>query len=224
MELATKRNKSVTKTDLLALVKGQYSGDPAVLLDRVAQYLLQGVSDGLRTSLAKSGRELFASDAAREAVAASLGKMLLDDGANRPVSEAKTLPVSRLSPEEVLKRFGMSKSTLYRGDHTKFYSVVPLGMQNGRAYPAWQFVGNVPSLLPKVLETLNRKSRIQVNTFFVSEQDALNELSPAEVLAGLPFEDRAALAPEQSRMLSLPEKVRLDKVIALAALEVADPD
>jgi hypothetical protein len=29
MELATKRNKSVTKTDLLALVKGQYSGDPA---------------------------------------------------------------------------------------------------------------------------------------------------------------------------------------------------
>ncbi|CAE6959650.1 hypothetical protein [Paraburkholderia domus] len=224
MELATKRNKSVTKTDLLALVKGQYSGDPAVLLDRVAQYLLQGVSDGLRTSLAKSGRELFASDAAREAVAASLGKMLLDDGANRPVSEAKTLPVSRLSPEEVLKRFGMSKSTLYRGDHTKFYSVVPLGMQNGRAYPAWQFVGDVPSLLPKVLETLNRKSRIQVNTFFVSEQDALNELSPAEVLAGLQFEDRAALAPEQSRMLSLPETVRLDKVIALAALEVADPD
>jgi len=65
---------------------------------------------------------------------------------------------------------------------------------------------------------------MQVNTFFVSEQDALNELSPAEVLAGLPFEDRAALAPEQSRMLSLPEKVRLNKVNALAALEVADPD
>jgi len=223
MELATKRNKGVTKTDLLALVKGQYSGDPAVLLDRVAQDLLKDVSDGLRTSLAKSDKELFASEAAREAVAASLAEMLLGDGAVGP-QETKSLPVSRWSPEEVLKRTGMSKSTLYRGDHTKFYSVIPPAMQNGRAYPAWQFVGDVPSQLPRVLEVLNRKSRIQVNSFFVSERDALNELSPAEVLAGLPFEDRGAIAPEQSRMLSLPEKARQDKVIALAALEVADPD
>jgi hypothetical protein len=223
MELATKRNKNVTKTDLIALVKGQYSGDPAVLLDRVAQNLLQGVSEGLRTSLAKSDKKLFASEAAREAVAASLAKMLLDDGAAGPQG-TKSLPVSRWSPEEVLKRTGMSKSTLYRGDHTKFYSVIPPAMQNGRAYPAWQFVGDVPSQLPRVLEVLNRKSRIQVNSFFLSEQDALNELSPAEVLAGLPFEDRGAIAPEQSRMLSLPEKVRQDKVIALATLEVADPD
>jgi hypothetical protein len=223
MELATKRNKGLTKTDLLALVKGQYSGDPAVLLDRVAQDLLKGVSDGLRTSLAKSDKELFASEATREAVAASLAEMLLGDGAAGP-QETKSLPVSRWSPEEVLKRTGMSKSTLYRGDHTKFYSVIPPAMQNGRAYPAWQFVGDVPSQLPRVLEVLNRKSRIQVNSFFVSERDALNELSPAEVLAGLPFEDRGAIAPEQSRMLSLPEKARQDKVIALAALEVADPD
>jgi hypothetical protein len=223
MELATKRNKNVTKTDLVALVKGQYSGDPAVLLDRVAQNLLQGVSEGLRTSLAKSDKELFASEATREAVAASLAKMLLDDGAAGPQG-TKSLPVSRWSPEEVLKRTGMSKSTLYRGDHTKFYSVIPPAMQNGRAYPAWQFVGDVPSQLPRVLEVLSRKSRIQVNSFFLSEQDALNELSPAEVLAGLPFEDRGAIAPEQSRMLSLPEKVRQDKVIALATLEVADPD
>jgi hypothetical protein len=223
MELSTKRNKNVTKTDLVALVKGQYSGDPAVLLDRVAQNLLQGVSEGLRTSLAKSDKELFASEATREAVAASLAKMLLDDGAAGPQG-TKSLPVSRWSPEEVLKRTGMSKSTLYRGDHTKFYSVIPPAMQNGRAYPAWQFVGDVPSQLPRVLEVLSRKSRIQVNSFFLSEQDALNELSPAEVLAGLPFEDRGAIAPEQSRMLSLPEKVRQDKVIALATLEVADPD
>jgi hypothetical protein len=223
MELATKRNKNVTKTDLVALVKGQYSGDPAVLLDRVAQNLLQGVSEGLRTSLAKSDKELFASEATREAVAASLAKMLLDDGAAGPQG-TKSLPVSRWSPEEVLKRTGMSKSTLYRGDHTKFYSVIPPAMQNGRAYPAWQFVGDVPSQLPRVLEVLSRKSRIQVNSFFLSEQDALNELSPAEVLAGLPFEDRGAIAPEQSRMLSLPEKVRQGKVIALATLEVADPD
>jgi hypothetical protein len=223
MERVTKRNKGATKTDLLALVKGQYSGNPTVLLDRVAQNLLQGVSEGLRKSLAKSDRKLFASEAAREAVATSLAEMLLDDTAAGP-QETKSLPVSKWSPEDVLKHTGMSKSTLYRGDHTKFYSVIPPGMQNGRAFPAWQFVGDVLSHLPRVLEVLNRKSRIQVNSFFVSEQDALNELSPAEVLAGLPFEDRGAIAPEQSRMLLLPEQVRQDKVIALAALEVADPD
>ena len=66
MELTTKRNKGVTKTDLLALVVGQYSGDPAMLLDRVAQDLLKGVSDGLRTSLAKKDKELLASEATRE--------------------------------------------------------------------------------------------------------------------------------------------------------------
>jgi hypothetical protein len=223
MELATKRNKVTAKTDLLALVKGQYSGDPTVLIERVAMNLLRGISEGLRKSLAKDDRKLFVSEAAREAVVAWLAEMLLDDTAARQ-QEKKSLPISKWSPEEVLQHTGMSKSTLYRGDHVKFYSVIPPGMQNGRAYPAWQFVGDVPSHLPGVLEILNRKSRIQVNSFFVSEQDALNELSPAEVLAGLAFEDRGAIAPEQSRMLSLPEKMRQDKVTALAALEVADPD
>jgi hypothetical protein len=224
MGLATKRNKGVTKMDLIALARGQYSGDPTVLLDRFAQDLLQHASDELRKSRAEIDRTLLASAAAREAVAVSLAELLLDSGSAVRLSDAKTLPVSKWSPEEVLKRTGMSKSTLYRGDHTKFYSVIPPGMQNCRAYPAWQFVGDVPSHLPHVLEVLNRKSRIQINTFLVSEQDALNELSPAEVLAGLPFEDRTALAPAQSRMLSHPDKVRLDKVMALTALEVADPD
>jgi hypothetical protein len=58
----------------------------------------------------------------------------------------------------------------------------------------------------------------------VSEQDALNELTPAEMMAGLPFEDRLDLAPEQSRMLAMPEEKRLDMVIALATMEVADTD
>jgi len=223
MELATKRNKGATKAEFRALVKGQYAGDPEVLLDQVANDLLSDASDVLRRSRATSDTTLFVSEAVREAVAASLARMLLDDSTSDP-SDVRTLPVSKLSPDEVLTHTGMSKSTLYRGDHVNFYSVIPPGMRNGRAYPAWQFVGDVPSHLPKVLEVLNRKSRIQVNTFFVSEQDALNELSPAEVLAGLPFSDRGAMAPAQLRMLSLPEKARMDKVMALAALEVADPD
>jgi hypothetical protein len=118
----------------------------------------------------------------------------------------------------------MSKSTLYRGDHAQFYSVVPPGKKNGRAYPAWQFTADVPSHLPYLLEILRSNSRMQVNTFFMSEQESLDDLSPAEVLAGMPFEDRRTVAPAQQRMLALPAKTRLDKVDVLARMEVADLD
>lgn len=151
---------------------------------------------------------------------ARLAELLMRDDAKRTTARHKSLPTSKLSPEEVIAQTGMSKTTLYRGDHTNFYSVVPPGMKNGRAYPAWQFFGDVPSHLPRVLAILNGKSRIQVNTFFVSEQISLNELSPAEVLAGLPFDDRATIEPAQSRMLSMLDEARLNKVIALARMEV----
>lgn len=224
MELATKRSKAVKNTDLRALVNGQYAGDPKALINLLAADLLKGVSDELHTQLADADTQLFVSKPVRKVLEARLAELLMRDSAESVSARRKTLPVTKLSPEEVIARTGMSKTTLYRADHTKLYSVVPPGMKNGRTYPAWQFVGDVPSQLPLVLEVLNRKSRIQVNTFLVSEQVALNELSPAEVVAGLPFEDRSTIAPEQSRMLSLPDKVRLDKVIALARMEVADQD
>jgi hypothetical protein len=224
MELATKRGKAVAKTDLRALVNGQYAGDPKALINLLAADLLEGVSDKLHKQLAEADSQLFVSKPVRRVVEARLAELLMRDSTDSVQSQRKTLPVTKLSPEEVIALTGMSKTTLYRADRTKLFSVVPPGMKNGRAYPAWQLVGDVPSQLPRVLEVLKRKSRIQVNTFFVSEQVALNELSPAEVLAGTPFEDRNAIAPEQTRMLSLPDKVRLDKVIALAQMEVADPD
>ena len=223
MELATKRNKATARTDLVALATGHYSGNPEKLLDRVAKVLLQGASAELQR-MSPAEQDDLLSQRTRGALAASLRRILLSDCPDAPFAVKNSLPVSRLSPEEVLKHTGMSKSTLYRGDGTRFYSVIPTGMQNGRSYPTWQFVGDVPLAMPQVLDLLNRKSRKQVNTFFVSEQDSLNELSPAEVLAGLPFEDRAALAPAQSRMLSLPQEARMDKVMTLVRLEVADPD
>ncbi|MEM5314213.1 hypothetical protein [Paraburkholderia sp. JHI869] len=220
MELATKR-KPDSKAALRALVNGQYAGDANALIDKVAADLLAGVLARLK---AKSGAEAKAglvSIAARREVASRLADWLIKDNERAGAASASRLPVARWSPEEVIARTGMSKSTLYRGDHTQFYSVVPIGKKNGRAYPAWQFVGDVPSHLPAVLQILHGNSRIQVNTFFMSEQDALNELSPAEVLAGMPFEDREHVAPEQTRMLSLPAKQRLAKISALARMEAA---
>ncbi|MGF6970870.1 hypothetical protein OKW43_007965 [Paraburkholderia sp. WC7.3g] len=99
-----------------------------------------------------------------------------------------------------------------------------MGKKNGRAYPAWQFIGDVPSHLPAVLKILHGNSRLQVNTFFMTEQDALNELCPAEVLAGIPFEDRTQIPPEQKRLPTLPAKTRLTKVSALARMEAAGSD
>jgi hypothetical protein len=217
MELATKRNKANVKTDLRALVNGMYSGDPGELIDWVAQDLLQSATESLEPDLQLA---FVSNKSAYRAFAHELKTLLVRESVD--CSQEKTLSVAKLSPDEVLARTGMSKTTLYRADHVKFYSVIPAGMQKRRAFPAWQFQGDVPSHLPSVLEILNRKSRIQVNTFFVSEQDALNELSPAEMLAGLPFEDRSDLAPEQSRMLAMPEEKRLSMVIALATMEVAD--
>lgn len=224
MEPATKRSTVVMKTNLRALVNGQYAGDPRALINRLAADLLAGVSEGLQKHRPNVDGRVFVSKPVRQVVEAQLGALLIRDSAESTPVRHKTLPVTTLRPDEVIALTGMSKTTLYRADHTKFYSVVPPGMQNNRAYPAWQFVGDVHSQLPRVLAILNRKSRIQVNTFFVSERDALNELSAAEVLAGLPFEDRGAIMPEQYRTLSLPEKVRLDKVLALATMEVVDQD
>ncbi|MDG0024942.1 hypothetical protein [Trinickia sp. Y13] len=224
MELATKRSNANAKADLRALVNGQYVGDANALIEKVAADLLAGVSARIEAKSRTGEVAGLTSGVARRAIASRLAKWLIRDNGRGGVARAACLPVARWSPEEVIEHTGMSKSTLYRGDHAQFYSVVPPGKKNGRAYPAWQFVAEVPSHLPQLLEVLRSNSRMQVNTFFMSEQDSLNELSPAEVLAGMPFEHRRTLAPEQARMLSLPIKVRLNKINALAKMEVADLD
>jgi hypothetical protein len=227
MGLAIKRNPDI-KADLRALATGQYSGDAGALIDEAAADLIAGLSARLKgKSGAKSGVHAAAGltgGAARKEIVSWLTQWLIEGDESPRTTRESCLPVARWSPGEVVRHTGISKSTLYRGDHAQFYSVVPIGKKNGRAYPAWQFVGEVASCLPAVLEILHGNSRMQVNTFFMSEQDALNELTPAEVLAGMPFEDRRQLAPEQIQMISLPLKTRLAKVGTLAHMEVADSE
>jgi hypothetical protein len=43
-----------------------------------------------------------------------------------------------------------------------------------------------------------------LHAFLVTAQDALDELAPAEVLAGAPFETRASVYPIQQRLMQLP--------------------
>ncbi len=224
MELATKRDHADVKADLRALVNGQYAGDAHALIEQVAADLLAGISARAGAKAGAGKMADLTSKAARLEIATRLAAWLIRDTGRGGEARASCLPVARWSPEEVIEHTGMSKSTLYRGDHVQFYSVVPPGRKNGRAYPAWQFTADVSSHLPHLLEILHSNSRMQVNTFFMSEQESLDELSPAEVLTGLPFEDRRTLAPAQARMLSLSSRARLDKLVALARMEVADLD
>ncbi|KVL29774.1 hypothetical protein WS98_25450 [Burkholderia territorii] len=224
MELATKRRHAGTKADLRALVNGQYSGDEHALIEQIAADLLAGVSTRVSAKPGAGKIVGLSSEAARREIAARLAEWLIRDAGRAGDERPSCLPVARWSPEEVIEHTGMSKSTLYRGDHAQFYSVVPPGKKNGRAYPAWQFTADVPSHLPHLLEILHSNSRMQVNTFFMSGHESLDDLSPAEVLAGMPFEDRREVAPAQERTLALPARARLDRVSALARREVADLD
>lgn len=144
--------------------------------------------------------------------------LVSDANVARPDDEASALPIALWSPAEVVAKQKLSASTtLYRYDKAgKLYCVKPSAKQNGRMFPAWQFVDPVPSLLPHVITELRGVLQFELHAFFVTQQDDLNELSPAEMLAGLPFENRGAVSPAQARLLSLSTAERLQRVLAVA--------
>jgi hypothetical protein len=136
-----------------------------------------------------------------------------------PAAQRRTLPVASLRPSEVIGQglFPASLASLYRSvEAGRFYCVVPRGQLNGRAFPAWQFCEPVPELLEPVLVALRGALKYEVHAFLVTAQDALNELAPAEMLAGMPFETRASLHASQHRLLGLPALERQRRVLALA--------
>lgn len=132
---------------------------------------------------------------------------------------ADRLPLEDLSAAQVLERglVQLSQASLYRAvREQRFYCIRPRGRTHGRLFPAWQFVDPVPELLPAVLAQLAAQPPASVHAFWVSALDALNELSPAEVLAGRPFALRAALHASQQRLLALPAAERGARVLRAA--------
>lgn len=136
-----------------------------------------------------------------------------------PAGDDRTLPVARLRAAEVIAqgKTGMSQATLYRAaDSARCYSVTPGGRTIGKLFPAWQFVEPVPELIAPVLACLAAQPGSEIHRFWVTAADELNELAPAELLAGLPFETRSALHPSQQALLGLPSDTRQKKVFGLA--------
>ena len=153
--------------------------------------------------------------------------------AKRALNEARTslatitppplqsLPVSKLKASDVVSQelVDLSQATLYRAAEIgRFYCTTPKGRSIGKEFPAWQFVAPVPELIEAVLTQLADQPSSEIHAFWVTAIDELNELSPAEVLAGKPFETRHEVHTSQQYILDLPTGMRLRKVQAVAAL------
>ncbi|MEG0880079.1 MAG: hypothetical protein RSF79_13860 [Janthinobacterium sp.] len=129
------------------------------------------------------------------------------------------LPVSKLKVSDVIGQgwVELSQASLYRAvESQRFYCVTPTGRSIGKEFPAWQFVQPVPELIAPVLAILAGQPSSEIHAFWISSTDELNELSPAEMLAGKSFETRVDIHSSQQALLNLPANERLRKVLALA--------
>lgn len=159
-------------------------------------------------------------DALRENIEVVLRRELQAFDAALPVNRVDALPVEDLKPEQVIDEghAALSLSQLYRAtDDGRFYAIRPPGRRNGRLFPAWQFAPAAAAALPDMLALLAQRDPSRTHAALVSTRDELDELSAAEVLAGLPFATRGALDPSQQRLLALPETQRVACVRDLLA-------
>lgn len=182
------------------------------ILERFAQLVTERV-EALAAGPDRGRIVKLAKQAVREA-RASLDQ--LSPAATGPA----TLPVSRLKASEVISQgmVDLSQATLYRAAEAgRFYCTTPKGRSIGKEFPAWQFVEPAPELIPAILTILATQPNSEIHAFWVTALDSLNELSPAEVLVGKPFETRANLHHSQQAILALPSGARVHKVRAIAA-------
>lgn len=173
------------------------------------------VADRLEPSMPQGERAKVLA-IARQALSVSIDSLKGGGGT------AAALPVARLTAAEVISqgKVNLSQATLYRAaEQGRFYCTTPPGRSIGKVFPAWQFVEPVPELIGDVLALLAQQAGSEVHAFWVTTADQLNELSPAELLAGKPFETRSQLHPSQRALLALPARQRQQKLIEFAATQ-----
>lgn len=139
-------------------------------------------------------------------------------GTGVPATQAR-LPVSKLKTSEVIGQgwVELSQASLYRAvDNNRFYCVTPKGRSIGKEFPTWQFVQPVPELIAPVLAIFIGQPSSEIHAFWVSSAEELNDLAPAELLAGKAFETRTEIHSRQQVLLDLPARERLRKVVTAA--------
>jgi hypothetical protein len=216
-ELTEKPMARSKKQDTAEDLRLQYAGSTPLtrrqVVREVSNLLASDVDEALRSAHPEALPDSIKLSV-RSTLERRLQQMFMDND-ERGTSLAG-LPIENLKPADVTgqRKVEMSIASLYRAvDALRFYCVVPVGQSNGRAFPAWQFVPPVPEVLPDVLQALEGGVRSEIHAFLVTALDELNELSPAEVLAGIPFEGRAALETSQQRLLELTSGERKRRVL-----------
>lgn len=174
------------------------------------------------TQLVEARLDALARGRNRERVIAVGMQALSEARASLPsISSNNSLPAAKLKASDVIAQglVSLSQPTLYRAaENGRFYFVTPKGRSIGREFPVWQFVEPVPELIEPVLHQLQNQPNSEIHAFWVGATDEINELSPAELLAGKPFETRRDVHKSQLRLLNLPASERLRKVQELAEL------
>jgi hypothetical protein len=151
---------------------------------------------------------------------------LADKGGTTEVHTTRipnALPVTKLKVSDVVGQgwVQLSQASFYRAvESQRFYYVTPAGRTIGKEFPAWQFVPPVPELIPPVLELLDGMPGSEIHAFWVSEADELNAMSPAEVLAGMPFSTRHTIHASQWTIMRAPTQERARKVAELAGFKL----
>jgi hypothetical protein len=133
------------------------------------------------------------------------------------------LPIKKLKVSEIIEQgwVEVPKSSFYRVvDQKRFYGVTRSGGKIGKEFPAWQFVSPVPDLIEPILKMFDGVPDSEIHAFWVSEADELNSLSPAEVLAGLPFATRKTTFSSQTNILNAPVAQRASMVSEFAKLKL----
>lgn len=198
------------------LTEGNRSAGARVARD-VAEIFATDVEEVLREKISPGLLDEQLHLLVRKALEERLTTMLVvEAGASQVAVPASSLPVGNLKPSDVIGQglVQLSLASLYRCvDTNRFYCVKPTGQSNGRVFPEWQFVPPVPELLPAVLSELRGSVTTEVHAFLVTARDELNELAPAELLAGKPFAGRGDLHSSQTRLLQLPAVERQRRVL-----------
>src|SRR5450830_579681 len=107
------------------------------------------------------------------------------------------LPIAKLTAAEVVSK-GWIRTTVFAlndlAANGRFYHIASYENLSGEnLFPVWQFVGPTPNLIGKILPCLAGRSSTEIHAFWVCARDELNELAPAELIAGIPFETREHL-------------------------------
>lgn len=129
-----------------------------------------------------------------------------------------TLPVSRWAVSELILRMqnhGSNADVLGALEAHCLYGIQKRGADAISDFPAWQFIWPAPYLIKKILSHLSEKPGSEIHIFWTVQRDELNELSPAEVLAGMPYETRDFVDECQRKYMVQTSQERIKRLLSV---------